>query len=1221
MAALVSIVIVVALVAVFLLTNSSSVEPGKVASEPLVYDDEQTGTLLVSLGSEQTGINFRNELARSNQIKYTYNGAGVAAGDYDGDGLVDVYLVSEESTSRLYHNLGDMRFEDVTEKSGLANTTGPGGFSVGAYFADIDNDGDLDLFITNWKVPNRLYRNDGDGTFTDITEESGVGYAGGSTTATFADYDRDGDLDFFLATYRPNPLEFEPEKLETVQLIDGQLVLPPEMQDRLLVLETGVGTGTIVQLGERDLLYRNRGDGSFEEVAQEAGITGAFWGLSAIFADVDNDNWVDLYITNDFWTPDGYYHNEGDGTFTAIETAMVQHTPWFSMGVDFADINNDGLIDYFVGDMMSRDRVQRLTQHGQMDMGPTPQGSTPQLMRNGLFLNNGDGSFSDIAWLGGVAASAWTWTAKFADMDLDGYVDLLITNGMVNDLMDSDSEAQAELVGATQGREAAEAFRRNFPPLNDPDMAFRNNGDLTFTEVSAAWGFNKEAVSHGAAFADFDGDGDLDVIVNYLNDQAGVYRNDATLRRISVRLRGIDSNSQGIGARITLTTDIGTQTRYMTTSGGYLSSHEAIVVFGLGSAVEIMELRVAWPSGQIQSIPGQGSVRLTPDTQYTLTEPDNEVEPNQAFQMKAQFPQFEEVSASAGLRRRHIEGGFDDFAVQPLLPRRLSTLGPGLAWADVDGDGHDDLYVAGPAGQSGTLYHNNGDGSFTDRTEESIAWEPAFEELAPLWWNSGQGNNSELLLSYSGVESREATIRISSRFYSDSDTPFGLKRGGWDAFSQASGGPLAAADFDGDGDLDLFVGGRVLPGRWPLAASSRLYENREGSLIDVTAELAPDLVDLGLATGAIWTDVDNDGAIDLVVATEWGPVHVFANEGGRLTENTAEAGLEAWTGLWTGIVAGDFDSDGDMDLAVANLGLNTRYQASPSQPAVLYAGDVDGNGSLDLIEAHYVGGTLYPLRARGAVGATMPFILEDFDSFLGYAEATLDEIYGPRLNSAERFEAATLAHSLFINDGKGRFEIQPLPKMAQVTAAYGIVVADLDNDGIDDLYLVGNFRGADHETMAYDGGTGYWLRGQGDGSFTVLPASQSGLFVPDEARGLAVSDYDGDGWVDIAVGINNGTPLLFDNQGVAGNSFLRVRLDGPDANPTGVGARISVARPDGSTVTREVYAGSGYLSQDSATLIFGLGQAATARITVRWPDGATTTLTDVQAGETVIVSR
>lgn len=535
----------------------------------------------------------------------------------------------------------------------------------------------------------------------------------------------------------------------------------------------------------------------------------------------------------------------------------------------------------------------------------------------------------------------------------------------------------------------------------------------------------------------------------------------------------------------------------------------------------------------------------------------------------------------------------------------------------MDGDGRDDLYVSGAAGQSGTLYHNNGNGSFTDRTEESKTWEVAFEEMAPLWWNSGLETAPELLLSYSSVESDQANIPISSRFVPYGAAPFGLERRGSGPTGLASSGPLAAADFDGDGDLDLFVGGRVLPGRWPLPASSHLFENQEGNLIDVTVELAPDLFDLGLATGAVWTDVDYDGDVDLAVATEWGPVHLFVNEGGRLTENTALAGLEAWTGLWTGIVAGDFDGDGDMDLAVANLGL---YQASPKQPAVLYAGDVDQNGSLDLIEAHYVGDILYPLRDRGTVGATMPFLLEEFDSFRGYAEATLEEIYGPRLNSAERFEAATLAHSLFINDGKGGFEVRPLPTMAQMGAAYGIAVADLDNDGFDDLYLVGNFRGADHENMAYDGGTGYWLRSGADGTFTVMPSAQSGLFVPHEARGSAVSEYDNDGWVDIAVGINNGPPLLFDNQGVAGNSFLRVRLAGPAANPTGVGARITVTRPGGSAVTREVYARSGYLSQDSATLDFGLGQASTASVTVSWPDGATTTLFDIPAGETVVVN-
>ena len=900
---------------------------------------------------------------------------------------------------------------------------------------------------------------------------------------------------------------------------------------------------------------------------------------------------------------------------------MVQHTPWFSMGMDFADINNDGLLDYFVGDMLSRDHTKHLTQHAGMDMSPPPPGTTPQLMRNGLYLNNGDGSFSDIAWLADVAASEWTWTAKFADMDLDGFVDLLITNGMVRDLMDSDYDARTREISANEGREAALAFLQQFPPLNNRDLAFRNNGDLTFTDVSSAWGFNTGVISHGAAFADFDGDGDLNIIVSYLNDQVGVYRNEATARRLAVRLQGQESNHLGIGARVTLTTDAGSQTRYMSTSGGYLSSHEALIVFGLGQATEIQELRVLWPSGHVQVFPDETSGSLlAPDTLYTITEPAGNAATGREAPEPAVNPQFEEVSAEAGLDRRHIESDFDDFAVQPLLPRRLSTLGPGLAWADVDGDGDDDLYVAGAAGQAGTLYRNNGDGTFASQTKEGNLWDRA-EEMAPLFWHSGLGLNPELLLSYGDVETDQMGAPLGGRLTLDSAAPLQFQRANWDAQGEASGAALATADFDGDGDLDLFVGGHVIPGRWPLPASSHLYANQDGMLVDVSAEIAPDLANLGLATGAVWTDVDNDGDSDLVVATEWGPVHLFLNDAGRLTQETAAAGLADWTGLWTGVVAGDFDSDGDMDWAAANLGLNTSYTASPKHPAVLYAGDVDDNGTLDLIEAYYVGEEVYPLRERGMAGAAMPFILDEFATFRGYAEATLAEIYGPRLDRAQRFQATTLAHSLFVNDGAGGFQIQPLPTMAQVSAAYGIVSADLDNDGFDDLYLVGNFRGANHENMAYEGGTSYWLRGHGDGRFTVVSSAQSGLLVPQEARGLAVADYDSDGWVDIAVGVNNGHPLLFRNQGVAENGFLRVRLAGPTGNPTGVGARVMLTVSDGATTTREVYAGSGYLSQDSATLVFGLGSADNATVAVRWPDGATTTVTDAAAGETIIVNR
>jgi enediyne biosynthesis protein E4 len=1188
-----------------------------ISGQPLIISAKQTGTLLASLTAEETGISFMNELGPEYWYKYIYNGAGVAAGDYDGDGLPDLFLVNQQGQSKLYRNLGDMRFEDTTEAAGLSNSTTEGGFSVGAYFADIDNDGDLDLFLTNWKVPNRLFRNNGDGTFTDITTEAGVGYSGGATTATFADYDRDGHLDFFVATYRPHAIDFEVDNL-TLQMVNGQLTIPPEYQDRLVILESEGGTGRLRELGERDLLYRNNGDGTFSEVSQQAGIDGGYWGLSAMFSDIDNDNWPDLYVTNDLWSPDTFYHNNGDGTFSLIEPDMYQHTPWFSMGVDFADINNDGLTDYFIGDMISREHEKMMTQHGGMDMSPPPAGTAPQLMRNSLYVNNGDGTFSDIAWLADVAASEWTWSVKFADLDLDGYVDLFITNGMVRDVMDADYNNMGAEVAATQGRQALIDFVTEFPHLSTSDLIFRNNGDLTFDEVTAQWGYVGDTVGYGAAVADFDGDGDLDIVTNNLNQQVGIFRNDSTNNRLAVKLQGQSSNSQGIGAQVTLVTGSGTQVRQMTTSGGYLSSHEPLIVFGLGQDTNIRELRVEWPSGHIQVFPDVQSGNLVANQLYTITEPAGPTAPTPPRRLSANAPQFVEVSSDAGLSFVHTESIFDDFATQMLLPRRLSTLGPGLAWGDLDGDGYDDLYIAGAAGQPGAVFRNNGDGTFSDATFQSSGWQVATEEMAPLWWHDGQGVLPNLLLSYSTVEN--GSDPIGARFTSSPADPFSLTNTGWSDSAISSSGALAAADFDGDGDLDLFVGGRVIPGQWPLAASSRLYANQNGQLVDVTDSLAPELNNVGMVTGALWIDVDSDNDMDLILATEFGPVHLFINEFGGLVDRTEAAGLAPWTGLWAGITAADFDGDGDLDLAVANLGLNTKYQASPERPAVVFGGDIDGDGDVDIVEAYYVGDTLFPMRYRGAAGMEMPFIMEQFDTYLAYAQATLADIYGGRLNQAQRLEAATLAHSLFINDGTGRFTVQPLPQMAQVAPAYGIAAADLDNDGFDDLYLVGNFRGADHETMAYDGGISYWLRGHGDGTFTVVPAATSGLSVPYEARGLAVADYDGDGWVDLVVGINNGHPLLFRNQGVAGNNFVRVRLIGPTANPTGVGARIMVTLPDGHMSLRQVQAGGGYLSQDSAVLVFGLGPNESAAITVIWPDGTTTNQT-ASAGQTVIIQR
>ncbi len=1164
--------------------------------------DAPAGPLLKALSPEESGITTGNTLRQENQIKYIYNGAGVASADVDGDGLPDLYVVSEEGPNHLYRSLGGMHFEDITAGAGVAGPDQEGAYSMGAQFADVDGDGDPDLFVTNWRTGNQLFRNDGHGVFEDTTAAAGVGYSGGATTPAFGDVDRDGDLDLFIATYRPIALQYEQTSVR-LQRRNGRIVVPDELKDRM----DFVG-GRLRELGEKDHLYANRGDGTFEDISDAAGITGSDWGLSSVFADFDGDLWPDLYVTDDFWSPDRFYRNQRDGTFELVPIETVQYTPMFAMGIDAGDIDNDGRLDYFIGDMLSRDHRRFMTQHGMVEdvpMGDPMSRVAPQVGHNGLYRNNGNGSFSDVSWFAGVAASEWTWTVKFVDLDLDGLQDLLITNGMVRDMMDSDFTQRTKELKDVADRKTILDFLHQYPPLVTRNLVFRNRGGLRFEDVSAEWGFNAEAIDYGATVADFDGDGDPDAVVNGINTPAVAYRNDAAAHRVAVRLKGRKSNSDGIGARITVTTTAGTQTQEMKVSGGYLSGHAPEVYFGLGdSTADLTGLRVEWPSGRVQEFPSAAVPGLPVDSLYTITEPSGASV--LATPTAGPPPQFQEVAAASGVDFRHVESDFDDFGRQPLLPRRLSTLGPGVSWADADGDGEVDLTFAGAAGQGGQTYHNRGDGSFEALAPEDPG---AGEEMAPVWWTPRPGAAPELMVSVSTVEASAPGLRISG---AATDLDLG---------DEATWGPMALADVDGDGDLDVFLGARAKSGAWPLAAGSRLLKNRDGHLADVTDVQAPELANLGLATGALWSDVDGDADPDLVVATEWGPVHLFTNDAGHLTEVTAQAGLADLTGLWNGVTSGDFNGDGAMDLVASNLGLNTKYTATAEHPAVLFAGDLDGNGSLDLVEAYYEGDTLVPFRDRGAAGAAMPFVLDAFDTFGGYASASLAEIYGPRLEKAQRLEATTLAHTLFTNDGAGRFRATPLPDEAQLAIGFGLAVTDLDLDGNDDVYTVGNFRGADPETGPYGAGVSAWLRGDGNGTFTSVPVAASGLFAPVEARGVAVADYDSDGWPDLAVAVNDGPAMLFHNRGVAGRHGLRVRLEGPAANPTAVGGIVTVVRAGGATATREIHAGSGYLSQDDTTLLFGLGDDSDpVTVRVRWPDGTTDERLAVPADQLLVLT-
>lgn len=1182
--------------------------------EPGFWDDGG----LKRLAPSETGVEFVNRLteAEINRNQHYMNGSGVAAGDVNGDGWVDLYFGQLNGPNRLFLNegAGGFSFREATEEAGLSHEDH---YTTGVTFADVDGDGDLDLLVGSMSKGIQLYTNDGDGHFSSQLS-SPLEQHKGNMTMALADIDGDGDLDLYVTNYKEKPVkdmyandELAWEKtIRKVQTPDGpdyELVEP--FDQHYTIIEREGKPDSRRETGAVDALYVNEGDGAFRKIQnteqrfrtpddRPQGLSQG-WGLNASFQDINRDGHPDLYVNNDFWTPDRLWLNQGDGTFRAIDSLAIRNGSFSSMTVDFADLNRNGALDFFVTEMLSPVHTRRLQQFSPDDPFPATQmKNRPQYNRNSLYRNRGDGTYAEISYFSGLEATEWSWGVRFLDLNLDGYDDLLVNTGFSYDFQDLDSQQK---MGRRMSRTAGDdRYLTDYPRLRLKNKAFQNNQDFTFTDRSEEWGFaTEEDVSHGLVTADFDRDGDLDVVVSRLNDTASLFENRAAGARVGVRLVGEAPNTRSIGATVTLEGGKGgpaPQQEEITAGGDYLSGSAPTVTFA-AEPERTHTLRVAWPDGTKSRIDSVRANRLYEIDQASI--PKQSPRASNADTAES-TPLFQDVSAR--LNHRHHESRYDDYRIQPLLPLKLSQQGPGVAWLDFDQDGDDDLLIGSGRGGQLALYENDGAGGFTPQSSRPVTDTTAGDQTALVGWATDQG--TAFLVGNANYEpgNVQAPSVRHFRFEGDSTSQESPVPG-----ILSTTGPVAAADYDGDEDLDLFVGGRFKPAQYPADASSRLFTNENGRFT-LDSPNSSRLKNLGLVTGAVFTDYDGDGDPDLLVSRAWDSLALFRNEDGTFREVTNEVGLAQHTGWWNGVTTGDFNNDGRLDIVATNWGQNSPYQIDSGRPLKMYYRDFNRDGRVEILESYYdadVGGYV-PRRQLTAFRSTAVPFGRQVQSHQQFATSTLEHLLG--FNPDARLsvkEINTVAHTLFLNEG-GTFAPRSLPDRAQLSAAYHVGVADFNSDGNEDLFLSQNVFEVRPDAPRLDAGRGLWLRGNGEGHFEPVPGTRSGVKAYGEQRGAALGDFNGDGRVDLVLTQNGAETKLYENQ--ISESGIIVRLEGPPANRDGIGSSLRVLYEDGGTgPRREIRAGAGYWSQRSTTQVLG-AEKPVDHIEVTWFDGRVDTV-------------
>ncbi|NJB35207.1 VCBS repeat-containing protein [Croceivirga sp. JEA036] len=1050
--------------------------------------------LFSNLDATETGIDFINTLeetleANYFQYMYTYIGGGVAAGDINDDGFVDLYFTSNSGPDKFYLNLGGMQFRDITSTAGIDSNDG---FNTGVTMVDINNDGLLDIYVSRggWKAEdnkfaNLLYINNGDLTFTEKAKEHGLADANRSIQATFFDYDKDNDLDVYIAN--------TPDITGRTKILDlDQVESDPETKKLL----------------GSDRLYQNDGTGHFTDVSEKAGLRiDLGFGLNPQVGDLNSDGWPDIYVCNDFNVPDLAYVNNGDGTFTESRDQLFKHMSFNSMGSDMADVNNDGFLDLLTLDMNPEDYIRSKTTMAMTSIASfeemVAQGYHYQYMHNMLQLNNGNGSFREISKMAGIANTDWSWSILSADFDLDGFNDVFVTNGVYRDVIDQDKNREIlRELKKNNRKPTKEDFLRYaqlLPQQKLKNYFFRNKGDLTFEATTEEWATMEPSFSNGALYADLDNDGDLDIVVNNINNKATVLRNNITNKfrkrtyHLKIDLIGPEHNRFGIGTKVNLYFKDGTQqSREMVTTRGFLSSVPTTLHFGLANHLKVQKMEVIWPDGKVQVL--------------------TDVNANQSLLLNYRFAKPVSSETTLGKKwlqevpfaHQHIEDYFNDYSAQLLLPHKLSQTGKAIAVADINKDGLDDVYLGGGYNQAGQLLMGNKEGTFTTVTIPSFTKDAPHEDQDALFFDADNDGDLDLYVVSGSYEFINVPHLAQDRLYINQGNNAFVRAEANIPKEYSSGSTVTAHDFDEDGDLDLFVGGRVIPGKYPYAPKSSILLNENGFFKDITASIAPDLENLGMVTDAQWADFNGDGKKELLVTGEWLGLHVFECKGGLLKPSDSYKDLVNQTGWWNKLLVTDIDADGDVDIVAGNLGLNYKFHASEEEPFHVYTNDFDNNGIEDIILSKIYDGKAVPIRGKTCMTQQLPHLEQKIVSYKDFANSDLEGILGKGVSSSLHYQVTEFRSGIFYNQGEGKFVFTPFQNELQSFPINSVLHVDVNSDGHLDLVVAGNNYMAEVETTRADAGIGAILKGDGKGGYTLTSHLKTGFFASKDVRNLRV---------------------------------------------------------------------------------------------------------------------